>query len=211
MSLRQYFFTLHSPPTKGVWPNQNRPHEKSWAEWRTAIKDAFVGPPVFRANKARSSQPLATPLGPWIGTRHRSQRLWSHYVSGTTGTLYIRRHRGFRCHDKIPATFRQRRFQVEYSSALHTLTTVAIATPVSCTPGRHSLDTSITPDPPFTHAETDPARPAPATLRERIQQLEPWQAPLLDYVESIQAENRLHYLLTQARSVSIELASDGGA
>jgi hypothetical protein len=32
----------HNSKSAMLWPNQNRPHEKSWAEWRTAIKDAFI-------------------------------------------------------------------------------------------------------------------------------------------------------------------------
>jgi hypothetical protein len=90
---------------------------------------------------------------------------------------------------------------------------VAIATPVSCTPGRHSLDTSVTPVPPFTlDATADTAQPSPSTLRERIDQLEAWQAPLLDYILEPIPENRLHHLiLTQEQPVIIEIASDGGA
>jgi hypothetical protein len=34
---------------------------------------------------------------------------------------------------------------------------------------------------------------------------------LLEYIDPIQAEDRLHHLLTQARAVTIEVASDGGA
>jgi hypothetical protein len=57
-----------------LWPNQTRPHEKSWMEWRTALKDAFLAPRIIRANKARAVLSLDTPLGRWIGKRHEKQR-----------------------------------------------------------------------------------------------------------------------------------------
>jgi hypothetical protein len=50
----------HDSKSAMLWPNQACPHEKSWAEWRTALKDAFLGLPVIRANKARTSLLLAT-------------------------------------------------------------------------------------------------------------------------------------------------------
>jgi hypothetical protein len=89
-----------------LWPNQPRPREKSWAEWRTALKDAFLAPNVIRANKARASLTLNQPLGPWIGRRHQTQRKWTHYMSNDIKTLYIRKPRGFHCHDRIPTLLR---------------------------------------------------------------------------------------------------------
>jgi hypothetical protein len=41
-----------SSQTTLLWPNQARPHEKSWNEWRTVLNDAFLAPNIIRANKA---------------------------------------------------------------------------------------------------------------------------------------------------------------
>jgi hypothetical protein len=72
-----------------LWPNQSRPHEKSWAEWRTVIKDAFLAPNIIRANKARATLTLRRPLCPWIGRRHQKQRKWKHYMSNDSQKLYV--------------------------------------------------------------------------------------------------------------------------
>lgn len=66
--------------------------------------------------------------------------------------------------------------------------------------------------PPFViDARADSALPTPATLQAQIDQLEPWQSPLLEYLTQIEAESRLHHLLTQTKLIIIEMASDGGA
>jgi hypothetical protein len=105
-------FELNSQ-TKLLWPNQAQPREKLWNEWRTVLKDAFLAPNIIRANKARSALPLQQPLGPWMGTRHHTQRQWMHYVSEDGNTLYVKRPTGFHCHTRIPTLFHSHRYQIE--------------------------------------------------------------------------------------------------
>jgi hypothetical protein len=121
-----------------LWPNQIRPHEKSWNEWRTVIKDAFLAPHIIRANKARTSLPLRQPMGPWIGRRHHKQTTWMYCISGDTNTLYVKRPRGYHCHKQIPTLFNNHRFQLEKSTHIPNLDTIAIATPIESTIDRRS-------------------------------------------------------------------------
>jgi hypothetical protein len=124
----------------------------------------------------------------------------------------VGRPRGFHCHKRIPTLFQRRRYQVEKHSAIHNLDNIATATPVDCTSERRSLNISHT-----TYIATRPdadeitERQAPQTLHQRIQQLHSWQTPLLEHIEPIQAEPRLHHLLTQDTPITFEVASDGGA
>jgi hypothetical protein len=142
----------HSSQTTILWPNQSRPHEQSWNERRTVLKDALLVPNIIRANKAQSSLPLRQHLGPWIGTRHRTQRQWMHYMVRDGNTLYVKRPRGFHCHKRIPTLFSSHRYQVEKSSIIQNLNNVKIATPIECSIDRRSLSTS--PNPAVSHDPT---------------------------------------------------------
>jgi hypothetical protein len=113
------------------WPRQARRFEKSWSLWREAIKLAYLGPEVLRAAKARTNLPLNVPLGPWIGERHRSQRLWNSCISYDSHILYRLRVVGYRLHKPLTGTFRHRRFNVDYFSACSDLSSVPCLVPVS--------------------------------------------------------------------------------
>jgi hypothetical protein len=112
----------HDSKSAIIWPNQARPYEKSWNNWRSALKLAYLSPEIQRATKARTLLPLNITLAAssWISTRHRFQRTWDNYryVSKDSETLYCSRHVGYRSHPRIPGTFQSRRFQLDYSSAL---------------------------------------------------------------------------------------------
>jgi hypothetical protein len=183
-----------------------------WAEWRTAIKDAFLTPSIIRANKARTALLLQQTLGPWIGIRHRRQRKWTHYVSDNHKVLYVTHPTGFHCQNRIPTLFRHRRFQVEKSSTIPILAPAVVATSVNCIPGRHSLNI-----PHIPHQETTPYEtanyeaPTPTTLNQRIQQLAHWQTPLLQHLTHQQNKQHLHQLLSKETPTNFEIASDGGA
>jgi hypothetical protein len=108
---------------------------------------ARLGPEVLRATKARSSLPLNVQLGPWIGARHLSQRKWDSYVSFDSHILYHRRIVGYRLHNPLAGTFRHRRFQNDYFSALPDMSSVTNFVPVSVSATNHSLDSSKLPPP----------------------------------------------------------------
>jgi hypothetical protein len=196
-----------------LWPNQHRPHEKLWAEWRTVIKDAFLAPRIVRANKARAVLSLQTRLGPWIGHRHQTQRKWSHYVSACHKTIYVTRPTNYHCHQRIPTLFRRCRYEIEHYTSLSTLDNIRIVTPITCVNNPRSINIPHIPPQEFTPDDHDPtqARSTPTTLTERIQRLESWQSPLLQHLMFQQPESSMHQAISNNSATIIELASDGGA
>jgi hypothetical protein len=71
----------HDSTSRILWPNQARPHEKSWSAWRGAIKHAYLGPEIVRARKATTHLPLNRPMGSWRVLRpwnRKGQK--SHYT-----------------------------------------------------------------------------------------------------------------------------------
>jgi hypothetical protein len=98
-------------------------------------------------------------------------------MSNDSQKLYVSRTRGFHCHDRIPTIFQSQRFHLEKSTVVLTLTEVESATPIQCTKEKRSLNTSALPNPAIIlDANTQPFIPPPTSLRQRIQQLETWQA-----------------------------------
>jgi hypothetical protein len=195
------------------WPNQARPHEPSWNAWRCALKLAYLGPEIVRATKNRTTLPLNCPLGAWIGDRHRSQRLWTHYVSKDSTILYSSKSVGFRLYHNIPGPFRRRRFEPTYYSALPDLSTVPNIIPVSIQPARSSIDSSRLPRPALIPDEYAPIDLAPpTTFRQRLEQIiEDWQQPLLEHLECHSQDERLHELLLSGNELIFQLTTDGGA
>jgi hypothetical protein len=188
--------------TKLLWPNQARPREKSWNEWRTVLKDAFLAPNIIRANKARSALPLQQPLGPWMGTRHHTQRQWMHYVSEDGNTLDVKRPTGFHCHTRIPTLFHSYRYQVEKSKRIQNLTREKSTTPIECITDRRSLNTIPGPTPATCQDPTTEAEIIfPTTLQQRMQQLAPWQALLLEHLVAVHDEKSLHQSLTRDNTI----------
>ena len=86
--------------------------------------------------------PLNIPAGPWIGEQHRSQPSWNSYVSTDSEIPYQSRIVGYRLHDSIESTFRQRRFQIDCFSALPDLSKTTSLIPVSVPPGPGCLESS---------------------------------------------------------------------
>jgi hypothetical protein len=192
----------HDSCSAFLWPKQTRPFEKSWNLWREAIKLAYLGP----------SLPLNVQLGPWIGARHLSQRKWNSYVSFDSHILYRRRIVGYRLHNPLAGTFRHRRFQNDYFSALPDMSSVTNYVPVSVSATNHSLDLSKLPRPATVYDDTLKMHASNInSFDEHLQTLEDWQQPLLEHLECITDERRLHALLSSDDLLKITLASDGGA
>jgi hypothetical protein len=111
--------------TAFLWPNQPRPYEKSWCEWRTAIR-RFLAPNVIRANKAHVT-PVKTTIRPWIGTDTEPKE------HGHTSTHKTMRQKTTRSKLSQRTTlFRQ--FPGRKINQYSSLDNVASATPVDCTP-----------------------------------------------------------------------------
>jgi hypothetical protein len=202
----------HDSSSTLLWPNQARPFESSWILWRGALKHAYLGDEILRARKARTQLRLKMPLGAWIGDRHRQQRQWASYVNTEGSTLFQNATVGFRIHDSIKGTFRNRRFQISYSSALSDLSTVPIIIPVSVKPGRQSLDISKLPRPATVKDDDIDTKPDTSdSFSDHLDTLADWQRPLLEHLECVQAEKRLHELLSSGIPIVFTLASDGGA
>jgi hypothetical protein len=194
-----------------LWPRQARPFEKSWSLWREATKLAYLGPEVLRAAKARTNLPLNVPLGPWIGERHRSQRLWNSYISYDSHILYRLRVVGYRLHKPLAGTFRHRRFNVDYFSACSDLSSVPCLVPVSVTSKTHSLDSSKLPRPAATADDAVPPTPNIDTFSDYLDTLEAWKLPLLEHLECISDDDRRLHELLSSGNLKFTLASDGGA
>jgi hypothetical protein len=180
-----------------MWPKQARPFEKSWTLWREALKHAHLSPEVLRATKARISLPLNVPLGAWIGTRHRAQRTWDSYVSPDNNTLYQSRIVGYRLHKNLKGTFRNRRFNLNCFSALPDLSLVPCIIPVSVKPATRSLEASKLTRPASIIDDSVSIQPdIIATFFDCNETLDDWKHPLLEYLECISDDNRLHELLS---------------
>jgi hypothetical protein len=134
------------------------------------------------------------------------------YVSKDSETLYCSRHVGYRSHPRIPGTFQSRRFQLDYSSALHVLSSIRTILPVSVHPGQSSPDTSKLPRPSIIFDETaNNNTDQHTTFRDKLEHLDHWQIPLLEHLECDSYESRFSDLLQTDTPITLILASDGGA
>jgi hypothetical protein len=174
-----------------TWPRQERPQERAWKTWRTAITTVI----------STTAGKLHKPLGEW---HHNHEASWNYLASNSTRKLYHRTQQGWRCHS-MTRNGRIKKYETEHRNIKHPPQDAYPMTPI------RAHNTIMCPN-SESSKQTVPriVIPEVTNLREYLDtQTEPWERPLLKNAKEItchrfELKDHLHM------GTPILFVSDGG-